>query len=517
MKKLTIEEIRKRMSQIKTEDILISDSYVNAFEKLIFQCFRCKKYYEIAWHHFFEGQRCPVCARRETADKKVTKFEFIIEFVDANANGDILLSESYIPGKKLKFVCHICNNEYEKLWTEFKDRPLCPICCYKGNGFWNIDTIRTFIIENGCGDELIDFNLSDKKVKIKCHLCQEDYVVYWYSYLNGCRHNKCMAKKRGDERRFPFEYVYNFFKNNNYSLLSEEYVRIDEPLIAQCPIGHIISIRFGDFTNGVRCAKCSYAQLGINNRLSFDEFAEQINKINDQDVLISTEYNGSNGEIIFKCYKCGNNYKTTLNQFKQGCRCPSCSRIAGKQKLIESLISDEYNFAVINKELLEEWDWNKNEKSPYSYTPRSGQKVFWICKKCGYHFYSTIANRVCGESGCPKCIFSKGENRINKFLKENEIEYASQYRIEECKNKKQLPFDFAVWINHQLVLIEYQGRHHTSAIEAFGGEENLIRVKSNDKIKEDFCLKNNIPLIKIDYKDYKNIEEILIREFEIFH
>ena len=46
------------------------------------------------------------------------------------------------------------------------------------------------------------------------------------------------------------------------------------------------------------------------------------------------------------------------------------------------------------------------------------------------------------------------------------------------------------------------------AINFFGGEKGLKLRQANDKIKNDYCKKKNIRLIRISYK-VKNIEEYL--------
>jgi hypothetical protein len=59
------------------------------------------------------------------------------------------------------------------------------------------------------------------------------------------------------------------------------------------------------------------------------------------------------------------------------------------------------------------------------------------------------------------------------------------------------------------MLIEFDGRQHYEPIEFFGGEEKYISRKKNDQIKTNYCLKNNISLLRIPYWDYDNIETIL--------
>lgn len=60
------------------------------------------------------------------------------------------------------------------------------------------------------------------------------------------------------------------------------------------------------------------------------------------------------------------------------------------------------SFAVANPSLLAEWDYNKNSNiSPESFSPRSNQKVWWLCPE-GHSYMASIQNRTNG-TGCPVC------------------------------------------------------------------------------------------------------------------
>ena len=99
------------------------------------------------------------------------------------------------------------------------------------------------------------------------------------------------------------------------------------------------------------------------------------------------------------------------------------------------------------------------------------------------------------------------------FLEENNTLYKSEYKFKDCKDKNYLPFDFAILnLNEQVIgLIEVDGKQHYIPKEHFGGEEAYNILKKHDKMKEDYCKQNNVPLLRIYYKEfyakgnYKNI------------
>lgn len=65
------------------------------------------------------------------------------------------------------------------------------------------------------------------------------------------------------------------------------------------------------------------------------------------------------------------------------------------------------------------------------------------------------------------------------------------------------------------ICIEYDGGQHFKEVKHFGGKAGFEQRKENDKIKTQYCIDNNIKLIRIPYTEFKNIEEILEKELNI--
>ena len=63
------------------------------------------------------------------------------------------------------------------------------------------------------------------------------------------------------------------------------------------------------------------------------------------------------------------------------------------------------DFATNNPDLLKEWDYKKNTIDPYSIAPRSGKKVWWLCKK-NHSYQTALVNKLNGR-GCPFCAGKK--------------------------------------------------------------------------------------------------------------
>jgi len=106
---------------------------------------------------------------------------------------------------------------------------------------------------------------------------------------------------------------------------------------------------------------------------------------------------------------------------------------------------------------------------------------------------------------------SKGEERINKYLIKNNFKFEREYSFPDCKLRKPLKFDFAVFNNNNSLkcLIEFDGKQHFESVDYFGGEDKLFRSQVRDDIKTNYCLKNNIRLIRIPYTKENKIEKLL--------
>lgn len=88
-------------------------------------------------------------------------------------------------------------------------------------------------------------------------------------------------------------------------------------------------------------------------------------------------------------------------------------------------------------------------------------------------------------------------------MQEKNIIFKEQYKIKDCKNKKPLPFDFAILNEDGSLagLIEYQGKQHYEPIGFFGGEKTFSYLQTNDSIKRNYCNLQMIPYIEVSYED----------------
>ena len=136
----------------------------------------------------------------------------------------------------------------------------------------------------------------------------------------------------------------------------------------------------------------------------------------------------------------------------------------------------------------------------------NNRRAVWNCKcDCGnivqVSSHELLSNHTIS-CGCKRR--SAGEIKIEELLKQMKLNYCIEYRIENCKNKRTLPFDFAIFDdnNQLLVLIEYQGDIHFKTTSGWNTKERFQEQQKRDKIKRQYCKQNNIKLIEIPYVDY---------------
>jgi DNA-directed RNA polymerase subunit RPC12/RpoP len=215
---------------------------------------------------------------------------------------------------------------------------------------------------------------------------------------------------------------------------------------------------------------------------------------------LSTKYIGKDEDLLFQCLNenCKEKFYLSWTKIQRGTECRFCSgKLAGKNN---SLINAD-------KKILDDWDYNKNKKSPSEYSMKTSQEVWWKCAKCGHEWKSRIDVRTMRGRGCQRCNLSKGEKQIIFILDSKKIQYVIQKRFSDCKFYYTLPFDF--YIPSLNLCIEYNGIQHYESVKHFGGLEHFGDVQNKDIIKGEYCKENNIKLVKIPYWDFDNIEKIL--------
>ena len=138
----------------------------------------------------------------------------------------------------------------------------------------------------------------------------------------------------------------------------------------------------------------------------------------------------------------------------------------------------------------------------------SDGSIIWHCKcDCGNECDINGHSLRSGHTQSCGCMKSAGEDKIQKILTKNSINFIKEKIFPDCVDKSYLKFDF--YIPDKNYLIEYDGVQHYNTLSktnpAWNNEKNVLEVKRRDLIKNLYCLKNNIILIRIPYTKYNTL------------
>ena len=206
-------------------------------------------------------------------------------------------------------------------------------------------------------------------------------------------------------------------------------------------------------------------------------------------------------QVICQC-ECGNIKTFTLSNLKSG-GTKSCGCLRRRQSAT-NLVGQRFGKLVVIED---------------SGLRRSNRGIIWTCQcDCGKKINVPGTYLLQGYTHSCGCLKqSYGELTIEKLLKDNNILYKKEYVFSDLFTPKggQPRFDFAIFdTNNQLkYLIEYDGNTHDySHVSGWNTPEKIQYQQQCDSIKTNYCIKKNIPLIRISYKslDTLSIEDITL-------
>ncbi|MDG0059150.1 zinc-ribbon domain-containing protein [Priestia sp. P5] len=245
---------------------------------------------------------------------------------------------------------------------------------------------------------------------------------------------------------------------------------------------------------GRGCPQCAQLNRGkgvrkgyLNKRGSFAvHFPEVASEWNYEKngKLTPNDMTRSSGQIVWwKCKKCAHEWKASISNRSKGSGCAICGKIKAKENRYERLLQNRGSFGDKYKDLLSEWDYEKNtDYTPYEITVNSNKKVWWRCSKCGHEWKAVIHGRTKG-GGCPRCI----KERQTSFPEKCIFFYIKQVFEDAQENQK---FNFIgkmeidIFIPSLNVGIEYDGHYW---------HKNIAK----DRRKDQLCHENGITLIRI--------------------
>lgn len=386
-----------------------------------------------------------------------SKEMFILKAIDIQGNNFNYDKFEYF-GSKIKsvIVCNKCN-------VEFLSTPSNHLIGY---GCKNCDNIKRGLsliiikLKNIYPDWIFNLNNylnSDSIISFTC----SNHHNGTNTYRNISRYNVC-----GICRNFEL-------LNNRISIIESNNLKV-------------LNFISDDEIN-CKCNSCSFEISDNYRNLSYNKFKCKYCILIDKSELIK---DGSvilididSINITLSC-KSGHIYKQDRRNLLANKRCYQCYKDEKKISIEEV----KKKIRLIHGSIFK-YDFN-DFKNIHS-------KIRIVCDK-GHEFSQKTSNHLQGK-GCPICRESFGERTIRIFLEKNKIDYIRQKRFSDCKYQNKLPFDF--YLKKHNICIEYDGIQHFEPVGIFGGEDEFKKTKIKDKIKDEYCLLNDIHLLRISYVD----------------
>lgn len=238
------------------------------------------------------------------------------------------------------------------------------------------------------------------------------------------------------------------------------------------------------------CGKCK----NKSKKYTIEYIEEELNKLGFK-WLNKDDYIDANSSLETQCMKCGKVAKANVtNRIIKKRQCNKC--IGHDAKVIDDFKNEVYEL-------------EKDEYTVLSnfYKETHATNILIRHNKCGCEYLVSRNNFRKGRR-CPYCNISKGELKIESYLKNNCIFFETQKTFDKLVGvgKGLLSYDF--YLPDYNLLIEYQGEYHDGSVSNQTEEKFKIQ-QEHDKRKREYANTHKINLLEIWYWDFENIEVIL--------
>ena len=503
MRRKTHDEFVREVYELHGDKYTILSGYIGSDKKVDFSHDECGNKFSMLASSFSRGKRCPKCARVIVGNKLRKTRESFEEDLLKIVGKDYKLTGGYNgSSEKTEFMHVACGRKYLVKPNAILGGNRCPKCSVTSK--LTRDVFEKEVLDLTNGDYLLvgDVNGSTVNTKIMHLKCGATFEMQPISFKSGNRCRVCSAKDRGIRmRKMPEEFNEEVLALTNGEYLAVEPYKtaVDKIEMLHVTCGNRYKVKPNIFLGGRRCPKCAG-----NMKRTKEEFMNEVRSVVGSEYIFYGSYINYSTKMNVIHTTCGNNYEVAPTTFVQGKRCAICSaKRAGEKKtkttkMFEAEVGEVFgdNYQILSKYV----GVTKN--------------ILIKHLECNHEWIST-PDRFIRSFGCPKCNSSKGESKIASILDRFGVAYKIQHIFKDCKHIKPLPFDFYVYNNKAKLIIEYDGEQHFSPTKFNNSHDDDKAIKNyesqvlRDNIKNDFCIENDIPLLRIPYWDIDDIERIV--------
>lgn len=350
------------------------------------------------------------------------------------------------------------------------------------------------------------------KIKIKHNKCGRTYETAPENFIRGSRCIYCSEKQRINNckkaRLTNYIEKIKYIKEMGSDIKTLEGLPINKitwkgtsaKYQFKCiDCGMWFSRIANDFFRGShRCWDCGVKKRANARKMTHDKYLKKLHELKIN-IIPTEKYKGIDTPINHKCEYCNNaKWKVAPSDIlnRHSTKCPLCAR--NSHKTTEQFKKEVYQLTNNEYSVLSEY---KNAKT----------HILMQHNVCKYIYKVAPSNFLSGKR-CPICCQSLGERKIADWLNINNVYYISQYTFNDLLSDigNNLRFDFAILNNNKVeLLIEFDGEQHQTWIKGMMTYEGYCKLQKHDKLKNDYCRKKNIKLLRIPYYEFDNIENIL--------
>lgn len=350
--------------------------------------------------------------------------------------------------------------------------------------------------------------------------------------------------------KWDIEKAKAYFEEHGLDVLDDEFVNTKTPITFRDKDGYISSISVSNLRSGQ-----GYFCFAPSNPYVMDNVRTFLRNNNSETEPLSSEFISNTIPMLFRC-SCGNIFTRAWgNMYTQlQFNCPDCAlkgRVSKRRNKLTDvanifaehglkLTSDKYenNMTVMDCETSDGYkvcislnnlihgkfptifSAELNPKH-FGYNMRKyiadnevpceyvglidvhGSKIECRCD-CGELFNTTsLLVRNNQQIRCQKCSNKQSsyERKTEEWLIENGVEFYKQYRFDDCRDCRTLPFDF--YLPSKNICIEVDGEQHNKEHSIYYSDKTV----RHDGIKDEYCVENGIQLIRIPFSAYSKHNE----------
>lgn len=272
----------------------------------------------------------------------------------------------------------------------------------------------------------------------------------------------------------------------------EQNINNPKSWICQCDCGEKTSVNKSNLILG-KTKSCGCLQKEARYAKADDLTGQQFGLLT---VIKRVENKGKQIRYLCKCV-CGKEkifYSTNLKRgLSTSCGC------FRKEKLSQLYFQDltGQTFGRLTVESLNSYD-------------RKNNSYFWNCIcECGTKTVVAGSHLKNGHTQSCGCMISAGEEKISKILSDNNVIFEKG-----LSHGLMLPtggsakYDFSIFNDNKELqyLIEYDGWQHYIQSNSKWDRDGKFKIRQNsDSLKNQWCIDNNIPLIRIPYTHFSKI------------